>query len=729
MSKAENAETSGEVGTFQEVLEARFGRRQLLRGVAKGGGLLAAAPVVALAAACEDPPGYEPGELTFESLAPSTADGLFVAPGFAAQVLISWGDPVVPGAPAFDVANQTGAAQAMQAGFNHDYLDFRPLPAWNAVSSDHGLLWINHEYTDSTMMFGTFTGSLAQTDVELAAHGGTIVEVMRAGDGTWSYNPSSAFNRRITATTPIILSGPVAGDARVMTSADPSGTMVLGMLNNCGGGHTPWGTILTAEENFDQYFGNKTTMPAGYANTACATFGPAAGVTERKWETNYSRFDLAVEPNEILRFGWIVEIDPYDPASTPKKRTAMGRFKHEAASGVVSPGGKFVSYSGDDQNNQYIYKFVTNGTVNLSDRASNMDLLDNGTLYVAKFDVSGLNGVGTWLPLTFGTGPLVSPAFADQNDVLLRARQAAAALGATKMTRPEDIDVNPVNGKVYCVMTGNRSGETNVANPRTSGSSIAAQGVGHVIEITETSGDHAGTSFAWEILLLCGEPLTAGSNPVNAPPFAMAAAPDNVTWYGGYWEDKVAPMARPDNVAFDSAGYMFLTTDGQPSALQRSLDGVNGALYACAVTGPFRGQTKAIAYGPDGCEVTGPFLTPDDKSLFFAIQHPGVDVFSWVSAGTSPTSVTKSIGSPGSAWNTTPAVGGLTPGVPRSAALVLRRTDGKEIAYGEVPAPPVGLVSGVPSSFPGLAAGAAAIGGLVALRNRRMPLEDPRPAS
>ncbi len=725
MSKADHTDTPKETSTFQQVLDARFGRRQLLRGVAKGGGLLAVAPVVALATGCADPPGYEPGELTFESLAPSTADGVFVAPGFEVQVLISWGDPVVPGAPAFDIANQTGTAQAMQAGFNHDYLDFRPLPAWNSTSSAHGLLWINHEYTDSTMMFGTFTGSLAQTDVELAAHGGTIVEVTRAGDGTWSYNPGSSFNRRITATTPMILSGPVAGDNRVKTSADPTGTNVLGMLNNCGGGHTPWGTILTAEENFDQYFGNKSTMAAGYANTACATFGPAAAATERKWETNYSRFDLAVEPNEILRFGWIVEIDPYSPTSTPKKRTAMGRFKHEAASGVVSPGGKFVSYSGDDQNNQFIYKFVTNGTFNASDRAANMDLLDDGTLYVAKFEVSGLDGVGTWMPLTFGTGPLVAPAFTDQNDVLMRARQAAAALGATKMTRPEDIDVNPVTGKVYCVMTGNRSGETNVANPRTSGSSIAAQGVGHVIEITETGNDHASTTFAWEVLLLCGEPLTAGTNPVNAPPLAMAAAPDNVTWYGGYWEDKVAPLARPDNVAFDSAGFMFLTTDGQPSALQRSLNGVNDGLYACAVTGPFRGQTKAIAYGPDGAEISGPYLTPDDKSLFFVVQHPGVDLFSWTSPTTAPTSVTAAIGAPGSTWNTTPAVGGLTPGVPRAAALVVRRTDGKEIAYGEVPVPPANLTAGLPGSGAGLAAGVAAIGGLVALRNRRIPLDGP----
>jgi secreted PhoX family phosphatase len=699
--------------SFDDVVRARYGRRHALQALAAGVGGAAVLGVGRPARATG--PSYAPGELTYDAVPPSTADEIVLAAGLTHDVLLSWGDPVLPGAPAHDVLNQTGAAQAQQAGFNHDYVAFFSLPNWKSSAPQHGLLWVNHEYTDSRIMFENYTSSLDQVDTEMAAHGGTVVEIARNAAGVVSYDPNSSFNRRITATTPMRLTGPVAGDSRVKTSADPTGRNVLGMLNNCGGGRTPWGTVLTCEENFDQYFGNKAAMPDGYAKTAAETYGPASGASERKWETHYDRFDLAKEPNELNRFGWVVEVDPYNPASRPKKRTALGRFKHEAASGTVSTRGKFVVYSGDDQSNQCIYKFVTAHKVNPDRRADNMNLLDEGTLYVARFNP---DGSGNWLPLVYGAGPLVQPAFTDQADVLIRARQAAAALGATKMARPEDIDVNPVTKKVYAAMTGNSGAEVNAANPRTGGSSIAGNGLGHVIEITEANGDNASLTFHWEIILLCGEPGQTGAIATPSSPAALNDAADNVTWWAGFDETRVSPIARVDNLAFDSKGNLFMSTDGQPTALQRGLDGVNDTLVGVPVEGPERGHAKALLYGVDGCEVTGPYFTPDDATLFVAIQHPGVDGVVWTSPTTAPTGSTGTFAAPKSTWNTTPPITGRTPGVPRSAVLVVRRIDGGPIAYGAAGPDPV--VPEFPAPIVATAGAAAAVGGLIAWRQRRM---------
>jgi secreted PhoX family phosphatase len=701
--------------SFEEVVDRRYGRRKLLKGALATGGAAAVAPFVLTA--CEDVFPYDPDELTFEKLAPSSVDDVVVPAGFAADVLISWGDPVVPGAPAFDITDQSAAAQELQCGFNHDFVAYRPLPDWTSDTPDHGLLWINHEYTDSAMMFEGYTSTPAQVAVELAAHGGTVVEVTRAPDGTWSYDPDSSSNRRITATTPMALTGPAAGDPRLATSADPTGASVLGMLNNCGGGVTPWGTILTAEENFDQYFGNFATMPAGFAKAAGQTYGLANGASGRRWETVDPRFDLAAEPNEVLRFGWIVEVDPYDPESTPRKHTALGRFKHEAAAGALGDDGRYVVYSGDDQANQCIYKFVSDGTFDPNDREANFDLLTSGTLYAAKFHV---DGTGEWLPLTFGQGALVAPAFADQVDVLVRSRIAAAALGATKMARPEDVEVSPITGKVYCVMTGNSSAERNAANPRT-GTSISGQGLGHVIEISEW-GDQAATGFNWEIVLLCGEPDAVGIVTQQTSPLQINLDPNGVTYYkSGHGKDNVSPVARVDNAAFDSRGFLYLSTDGQPSALHRNLSAMHDQILGMPVEGNHMGFAKSLLFSPRGCEVASLFFTPDDRSLFVSIQHPGVDNYTWTSPVSSPSYTEGTFAAPGSTWNTTPAIPGVTPGVPRPAVVVVRRLDGREVGYGAVDAPPAGnevAAAGLPSGPAGLVAGAALVGGLLALRNR-----------
>ena len=504
---------------FEDVVRERITRRGALQAlVVLGGG---AAATLATSGAAQAAPGYAPGELTFDALPLNTADQISLSPGFKHDVIISWGDPVVPGAPAFDVDNQTAGAQAQQFGFNNDYIDYIPLSD-RPGRPQRGLLFVNHEYTSANMMFPGVTAAFPkptwpattaeQKRIEIEAHGASIVEVALNGN-TWSYDPSSPYNRRITATTPMTITGPVAGNVHMRTNADPTGTSVKGMLNNCGGGSTPWGNTLTAEENFDQYFSNLTglitaagaeTDPAikalkQYAANNASVFGIPVGPSGRGWETVDSRFDMRQEWNEPFRFGWIVEIDPLDPTSMPKKRTALGRFKHEAAAGVTAPNGQYVVYMGDDQRNQYIYKFVSSGTVQ-ADRAANDGLLDSGTLYVAVYNA---DGTGTWKPLVFGTDPLVSPAFEDQADVLIRTRGAATLLGGTPMDRPEDVEVSPTSGYIYAAMTGTSRAVANAANPRKDGIADpdSARG-GHIIEMRESNGDHTGTTFTWEIFML-----------------------------------------------------------------------------------------------------------------------------------------------------------------------------------------------------------------------------------
>ncbi len=715
------SEMQSESPSFEQVAEQRFGRRTALKAALAGAAGAAVATTVASNTSAAGP--YAVGELTYDAVPQNGNDQITLPAGYAYDVLLSWGDPIVTPLGAFDVLNQSETDQEKRVGFNHDYVDFRPLPNYNSTGSTSGLLFVNHEYTDSTMMFENYTSTLSQVDVEIAAHGATIVKVDRAPNGSWSYDPSSSFNRRITGKTPMTLTGPVAGDARVQTTADPNGTTVLGMLNNCGGGNTPWGTVLTCEENFDQYFGKAGTAGANitdpYVVKTLGSVSAGSGTSGRKWENHYSRFDLSVEPREYLRFGWVVEIDPYDVNSTPKKRTALGRFKHEAAAGTVASGGQFVSYSGDDQVNNYIYKFVTTGTVNPSNRAANMDLLDTGTLYVAKFNA---DGTGTWMPLVFGTTPLIAPAFDDQVDVLIRARQAATALGATKMARPEDVEVNPLTKKVYAVMTGNSAAETNAANPRSGGSSIAGNGVGHVVEIIETGNDNAATTFTWDIILLCGYPSATGSIATDSQPLPALdnATADNVSYWAGFDETKVSPIARVDNVSFDSHGNMFLSTDGQPSALATGapLVGMNDCLVGFPVDGAERGHGKALVTAVDGCEVTGPYFTPDDKTLFLSIQHPGVDLFAWSTINSAPSSSVGNFATPGSGWNTTPAISGKTPGIPRPATLAIRRLDGTEVAYGVSQTPPPEVPE---MPMPAIAVGvSAAIAGVLAFRYQRM---------
>ncbi|MGH2584087.1 MAG: PhoX family protein, partial [Dehalococcoidia bacterium] len=343
------------------------------------------------AAAQETPAAPAAGALTFEQIQLGEEDMIAVPVGYASSVLIRWGDPLFADSPAFDPQQQTPEAQARQFGYNNDYIGFLPLPAGSS-GADRALLAVNHEYTNPELMFAGYddeSPTHQQVDTELAAHGLSVVEIARQG-GQWSVVVGSPQNRRITGETPIQITGPAAGHALLQTSEDPSGTRVRGTLNNCSAGKTPWGTILTCEENFNQYFANMNMMPDGDPRKAAhRRYGLTAEASERKWETFHRRFDLAQEPNEPFRFGWAVEVDPYDASSTPKKRTALGRFKHEATTFMVGPDGRVGVYMGDDERFDYVYKFVTARPMSRTDRTANADLLDSGTLYAATFNDDG----------------------------------------------------------------------------------------------------------------------------------------------------------------------------------------------------------------------------------------------------------------------------------------------------------------------------------------------------
>lgn len=613
-------EPKGDGDTFGAVVQRRVSRRGLLKvglvaGVAAALGSTfgtreaSVANASALATSPTSAPGNVPvagpavqrSGLTFTAIRPDTSDEVRVAAGHTSKVLISWGDPLFAGEPAFDLNSQTAALQERRFGFNPDFVAFMPLPL-GAKSAHEGLIWSNHEYTDGLMMFPDYDAknpTREQVDIELAAHGASIVLARRDAAGEWSYDRTSTYNRRITANTPTMISGPAAGDDLLKTAVDPTGTVSTGMLNNCGGGWTPWGTVLTAEENFNQYFANADMLPAEDARKkAHARYGLPTAASERLWEAHHDRFDISKEPNEPFRFGWVVEVDPYDPSSKPVKRTALGRFKHEAATTVIAPSGKVVVYTGDDERFDYAYKFVSDGTYTPNDRGANMKLLDSGTLYVAKFND---DGGGEWLPLVYGQGPLTAAnGWRNQADVLIRTRQAGDALGATKMDRPEDIEASPTTGKVYMALTNNtqRGAEGRAvpdkANPR------ANNAFGHIIEWTEAGNDHAALSFRWEIFMLCGQPG------------------DESTYFAGFDKSQVSPIGSPDNLAFDSRGNLWIATDGQPSNLK-----VNDAIHAVPVEGAERGHLKQLLSAVPGSEVASLIFNPDDTALFASVQHPG----------------------------------------------------------------------------------------------------------
>jgi len=585
----------GKGNDFGTIVEGRINRRGLLQG-----GLVAAFASTAIGRAMSSlsPAAKSATGLDFVPIPSGFGLEIVVPHGYRHDVVISWGDSLFSMGQSVDVMNLTAFTQAKSFGYNNDFVGFLSLP-YGSDSSQHGLLAVNHEYVNPELMFNledVANPSKEQVEVEMEAVGFCVVEIKRE-NGVWKQIQDSKFNKRYSATSEMVVSGPAAGDTRMKTAAHPSGRTCTGTLANCSAGKTPWGTVLSGEENFQSMFGN-----AKYSDPKTKKSSDRYGLTlegsEYGWEKHVDRFDASKHPNEPNHFGWVVEIDPFDPSWAPRKRTALGRCRHEAATTHVAKSGQVVMYTGDDSRFEYVYKFVSKGKFDPNNRQSNRDLMDEGILYVAKYNE---DGTGEWLPLIYGRGPL-TPAngFDNQADVVIDARLAGDLLGATKMDRPEDIEVNPVNEKVYVVCTKNdqrgKAGKdaTDKANPRSDNKH------GHIIEMIEGGdGDHAATTFIWDIFLLCGDPA------------------DPTSYYAGYPKDKVSTVSCPDNICFDSRGNLWIATDGQEDSI-KARDG----FFAVPTEGSERGYLRQFMSSVPGAEVCGPEFTPDGTTAFLAIQHP-----------------------------------------------------------------------------------------------------------
>ena len=570
-----------------------YRRRQVLKaGLA---GMVGALPMWG----CATGGGASPKLLGFDAVPISTADNVAVPPGYVAQVLYRWGDPagMAAGQPGFRMDGGNSAAeQALQAGMHHDAIECFASPSGSM------LLAVNHEYTDDGLLHtdGMKTWSADKMRKSQAAHGVSVVEIFLEKN-QWRIASPSRYARRITAYTPMRMSGPAAG-SRLLGTGE-----VLGTLNNCAGGRTPWGTYLTCEENFNGYFVNAGSIPPEQRR-----YGISARGAGYRWHEFDTRFDAGANPAEPNRFGWVVEIDPYDPNAQPVKRTALGRIKHEGAMVTLAADNRVVVYMGDDERFEYIYKFVSAGRFDGKRR----DLLDEGTLYVGKFDA---NGSGRWLPLP------------STPEALVYTRQAADAAGATKMDRPEWIAVHPATKDVYITLTNNdrrgTDGQPGIdpANPR-------AQNVyGHILKWRELGGDAGAHEFRWELFALAGEDKGFGS---------------------------------PDGLWFDPRGVLWIQTDVSTSVLNRgpyAKLGNNQMLAADVATG----EIRRFLTGPAGCEITGVSMAPDARTLFVNIQHPG-EPASERSNPDAPRAVSN--------WPDFRA-----DGRPRSATLAIRREDGGPI--------------------------------------------------
>ncbi|MFL6531720.1 MAG: PhoX family protein [Pseudomonas sp.] len=543
--------------------------------------------------------------LGFDGIAAATTDTITLPPGYKASVLISWGQPLQKNAPAFDPSgNGTARAQEVQFGDNNDGMSLFPMPG----DENRALMAINNEYTNYRYLFphGGQPQSAEEVHKAQACEGVSVIEIERRR-GQWQFVQDSRYNRRIHGNTPIRLSGPAAGHDWVKTSADKSGKKVLGTFQNCANGMTPWGTYLTCEENFTDCFGSsKADLKF---DDAQKRYGATVTSREINWHPHDPRFDLAKNPNELNRHGWVVEIDPFDPKSTPVKRTALGRFKHENAALAQTHDGRAVVYMGDDERGEFIYKFVSRDRIDHRNAKANRDLLDHGTLYVARFDAGDGNpdhpkGKGQWIELSHGKNGLdASKGFNGQAEVLIHARLAGSAVGATRMDRPEWIVVSPKDGQVYCTLTNNaKRGEdgqpVDGPNPR------AKNVYGQILRWRTDRDDHASNTFEWDLFVVAGNPTVhagtpkAGSSNVNA---------QNM-------------FNSPDGLGFDKAGRLWILTDGD-SSNAGDFAGMGNNQMLCA--DPDTGEIRRFMVGPVGCEVTGISFAPDQKALFVGIQHPG----------------------------------------------------------------------------------------------------------
>ncbi len=635
--------------SFDEVLAARVSRRAILKGSLG----LAAVSLFGSCQSVREAFKTETGPLIgFTSVPISKADAVVVPPGYIWQVVNAWGDPIMSGAPDFKSdASQSAAEQALQSGMFHDGMHYFPLPK-GSNSSTHGLIAINYEYTDDNLLTTEGMGNWSAEKVQKSknAHGLGVYEVRFDGK-TWKTVKDSKYGRRITADTPFLIRGPAAGHAWMRTAADPDGKVANGTFQNCANGYTPWGTYLSCEENFTAYFVNDSgQIPRMQDRYGIPTTKNSWGF---RWQEFDERFDAVKHPNECNRFGWIVEFDPYDPKSVPVKHTAMGRMAHEGAMLSLAPDGRVVYYMGDDDYRskfEHIYKFVSaRPHVKGGDYAANSAILDEGTLYAAKFNA---DGTGEWIELIHGKNGL-TPAngFNSQAEVVIDARTAGDVAGATYMDRPEWIAVHPRTKEVYVTLSNNTArGKgsplhqknpvgAEPANPR------APNLMGHIVRWREANADPASTRFDWDVFLLAGDPKHSDELKRGNAKGELA-------------------FAQPDGLYCDRRGVLWIQTDSSAQNMATA-DWENIGNNQMLAADPQTGEVRRFLTGPVGCEITATQLTPDMRTMFVNIQHPGEAPLPH--PGRNDPKKPKAI----SSWPD-----GEKGGRPRSATIAIRREDG-----------------------------------------------------
>ena len=575
---------------FERLAARAVSRRGFLRATAACG---ATAFVLVAGGMAAMPARAAVAGLDFTPVAANGLDTVTVPEGYSWHVVARWGDPLWSGGAPFDHATRgTGASQEMAFGDNCDGM---------ALFSDgeKSVLAVNNEYVNLGIAFANRESGRPETEDDVrkskAAHGVSVVEIAQA-DGAWQIVLDSPYNRRITPDTPMEITGPARGHELLKTAADPDGTTALGTWNNCGNGRTPWGTYLACEENFNGYFSSSDSgfaLPESYKR-----YGIKAEDRGYGWAMADERFDVSKHPNEPHRAGYVVELDPLDPASTPKKRTALGRFKHENAEVTLAADGRVVVYLGDDERGEFLYRFVSDGAY--SEAGDNADLLASGTLSVARF---ADDGSGAWIALT-----PESTGMASQAEICIHTRQAASAVGATTMDRPEWVAANPNKAEAYCCLTNNKN---RGVKPNAGGDATPVGGpnpreknnYGQIVRWRPEGGDHASAAFAWDLYVVAGNPIVhadayAGSANVNA---------DNM-------------FNAPDGLAFDSQGRLWIQTDGTYS---NEGDFAGQGNNTMLMGDPASGEIRRFLVGPRECEVTGIAWSADRRTMFIGIQHPG----------------------------------------------------------------------------------------------------------
>ncbi|MCY4500468.1 MAG: PhoX family phosphatase, partial [Alphaproteobacteria bacterium] len=533
------------------------------------------------------------GALSFEPVAANSLDTVTVPPGFSWQNVIAWGDPLWSNGAPFDHATRgTGASQERAFGDNTDgmatfFIDGRTVLA------------VNNEYVNRSVIYGNRATGLPENADDVrkgkAGHGVSVFEVGMA-DGAWRPVLDSPFNRRITADAPMEITGPARGHDMLKTAADPAGETSLGTWNNCGNGRTPWGTYLACEENFNGYF--SSSDPDYGVSDAMKRYGVGLKDWGYAWATADERFDISKHPNEPNRAGYVVEIDPLDPDSVPKKRTALGRFKHENAEVVIAANGHVVVYMGDDERGEFLYRFISEGRY--AEGGDNSGLLESGSLSVARF---AEDGSGEWMALTPEATGMASIA-----DIAVFTRMAGSAVGATTMDRPEWVAAHPGRAEVYCCLTNNKNrgkkpnkggDPTPVGGPNPRKGNI----YGQIVRWRPAGGDHTATRFEWDLFVVAGNP--AVHDDANAG--SANVTPDNM-------------FNSPDGLVFDSKGGLWIQTDGNfKNEGDFAGQGNNQMLYA----DPDSGEIHRFLVGPKECEVTGLCWSMDRKTMFVGLQHPG----------------------------------------------------------------------------------------------------------